>query len=70
MIDRILSSIQPFSWDFRFSVTVNLADNSSQKVDMTHFDLLKVLGTGGERNHSIKFLLQNVAQSDNICNQT
>ncbi|XP_071553758.1 ribosomal protein S6 kinase alpha-5 isoform X1 [Temnothorax nylanderi] len=26
--------------------TVNLADNSSQKVDMTHFDLLKVLGTG------------------------
>ncbi|KAL0109706.1 hypothetical protein PUN28_014617 [Cardiocondyla obscurior] len=25
---------------------VNLADNGSQKVDMTHFDLLKVLGTG------------------------
>ncbi|KYN31041.1 Ribosomal protein S6 kinase alpha-5 [Trachymyrmex septentrionalis] len=26
--------------------TVNLADNGSQKVDMTHFDLLRVLGTG------------------------
>ncbi|XP_011640915.1 ribosomal protein S6 kinase alpha-5-like isoform X2 [Pogonomyrmex barbatus] len=27
-------------------IFVNLADNGSQKVDMTHFDLLKVLGTG------------------------
>lgn len=30
-----------------FSVTVNLADSRNQRVDMTHFDLLKVLGTGG-----------------------
>lgn len=28
-------------------VTVNLADSGDQRVDMTHFDLLKVLGTGG-----------------------
>ncbi|XP_011158580.1 ribosomal protein S6 kinase alpha-5 isoform X2 [Solenopsis invicta] len=27
-------------------IFVNLADNGSQKVDMTHFDLLRVLGTG------------------------
>lgn len=28
--------------------TVNLADNNNQRVDMTDFDLLRVLGTGGE----------------------
>ena len=50
MINRILSSTNLSSQDSRFSVTVNLADNSSQKVDMTHFDLLKVLGTGGEKS--------------------
>lgn len=33
----------------RFPVTVNLADSRNQRVDMTHFDLLKVLGTGGNR---------------------
>lgn len=32
---------------FSFFVTVNLANNGG-RVDMTHFDLLKVLGTGGK----------------------
>lgn len=51
--ERILSDTDlPFSWRSFFSVTVNLTENGSQKVDMTHFDLLKVLGTGGERQRN------------------
>ncbi|KAG5344122.1 KS6A5 kinase, partial [Acromyrmex charruanus] len=33
-------------WNDAEISVLNLADNGSQKVDMTHFDLLKVLGTG------------------------
>lgn len=33
---------------FIFLFLVNLADNGGQRVDMSHFDLLKVLGTGGQ----------------------
>ncbi|XP_036140576.1 ribosomal protein S6 kinase alpha-5 isoform X1 [Monomorium pharaonis] len=41
------SSVVVEVWnDQKRSNRVNLADNGSQKVDMTHFDLLKVLGTG------------------------
>lgn len=38
------------SYEICLSVTVNLAEpeGRNQRVDMTHFDLLKVLGTGGK----------------------
>jgi len=36
-----------------FSVTVNLMDSGNLKVDMTHFNVLKLLGTGGKNHEEI-----------------
>jgi hypothetical protein len=34
-------------------VTVNLMDSGNKKVDMTHFDVLQLLGTGGKNHDEI-----------------
>lgn len=45
---------------FFFFVTVNLADNGSQKVDMTHFDVLENLGTGGKKLYLTQDIILNI----------
>lgn len=51
---------------FFFFVTVNLTGSGSQKVNMTHFDILALLGTGGRRFYLTQDIILNIVTLNNI----